>query len=69
MSLCWVVAQHVWAMMKANNSHECCNCHAVESINPPKQSQAAQVMYEAIKNGAACNDCHWGIAHKLPKED
>jgi len=61
------LAQHVWATMKANNSHECRNCHSVESMDPHKQSPASQVMYAAIQNGATCIDCHRGIAHKLPK--
>jgi nitrate/TMAO reductase-like tetraheme cytochrome c subunit len=61
------LAQHVWATMKANDSRECRNCHSVESMDPHKQSQASQVMYEAIKSGATCIDCHRGIAHKLPQ--
>ena len=61
------LAQHVWTAMKPTNSRECRNCHSVESMDPHKQAQASQVMYEAIKNGATCIDCHRGIAHKLPK--
>jgi nitrate/TMAO reductase-like tetraheme cytochrome c subunit len=62
------LAQHVWATMKATDSRECRNCHSVESMDPHKQSAAAQMMPEAIKNGATCIDCHKGIAHKLPKD-
>jgi len=62
------LAQHVWATMKATDSRECRNCHAVESMDPHKQSAAAQVMPEAIKAGATCIDCHKGIAHHLPAE-
>ena len=63
------LAQHVWATMKATDSRECRNCHAVDSMDPHKQSAlAAQVMPEAIKAGATCIDCHKGIAHHLPKE-
>jgi cytochrome c-type protein NapC len=62
------LAQHVWATMKATDSRECRNCHAVESMDPHKQSAAAQMMPEAIKAGATCIDCHKGIAHHLPKE-
>ena len=61
------LAQHVWATMKANDSRECRNCRSVESMDPHKQTQASQVMYEAIKNGLTCIDCHRGIAHKLPQ--
>ena len=62
------LAQHVWATMKATDSRECRNCHSVESMDPHKQSAAAQTMFEAIKSGATCIDCHKGIAHKLPKD-
>ena len=62
------LAQHVWATMKATDSRECRNCHSVESMDPHKQTAAAQIMPEAIKNGATCIDCHKGIAHKLPKD-
>jgi nitrate/TMAO reductase-like tetraheme cytochrome c subunit len=63
------LAQHVWATMKANDSRECRNCHSVESMDPHKQTPASQVMFEAIKNGATCIDCHRGIAHTLPKQN
>ncbi len=62
------LAQHVWATMKANNSHECRNCHSAGSMDPHKQSEAAQkVMAEGFKAGLTCIDCHKGIAHHLPK--
>ena len=62
------LAEHVWAAMKSTDSRECRNCHAVESMDAHKQSAAAQIMPEAIKNGATCIDCHKGIAHQLPKD-
>jgi nitrate/TMAO reductase-like tetraheme cytochrome c subunit len=62
------LAQHVWATMKANNSHECRNCHSVAAMDPHKQKETAQkVMAEGFKAGLTCIDCHKGIAHKLPK--
>jgi cytochrome c-type protein NapC len=62
------LAQHVWAAMKANNSHECRNCHSVTAMDPHKQKEvAAKVMEEGFKAGLTCIDCHKGIAHKLPK--
>ncbi len=61
------LAQHVWATMKANDSHECRNCHSAEAMDPHKQTPASQVMYPAMKAGVTCIDCHRGIAHKLPK--
>jgi cytochrome c-type protein NapC len=54
--------------MKARDSLECRNCHSAAAMDPHKQSQAAQVMAEAIKGGMTCIDCHKGIAHRLPKE-
>jgi len=62
------LAQHVWATMKATDSRECRNCHAVESMDPHKQTGAAQMMPDAMKAGATCIDCHKGIAHKLPEQ-
>jgi nitrate/TMAO reductase-like tetraheme cytochrome c subunit len=62
------LAQHVWTTMKENNSHECRNCHSAGSMDPHKQSEAAQkVMAEGFKAGLTCIDCHKGIAHHLPK--
>jgi nitrate/TMAO reductase-like tetraheme cytochrome c subunit len=61
------LAQSVWASMRAHDSRECRNCHSIESMDP-KKSASAQMMAEAMKNGATCIDCHRGIAHKLPQE-
>lgn len=62
------LAQHVWTTMKENNSHECRNCHSAGSMDPHKQTEAAQkVMAEGFKAGLTCIDCHKGIAHHLPK--
>ena len=62
------LAQHVWASMKATDSHECRNCHSANSMDPHKQTETAQkVMAEGFKAGLTCIDCHKGIAHKLPK--
>jgi cytochrome c-type protein NapC len=62
------LAERVWATMKSTDSRECRNCHAVQSMDPHKQSAAAQIMPEAMKNGLTCIDCHKGIAHHLPKQ-
>jgi nitrate/TMAO reductase-like tetraheme cytochrome c subunit len=62
------LAQHVWTTMKENNSHECRNCHSAGSMDPHKQTEAAQkVMAEGFKAGLTCIDCHKGVAHHLPK--
>ncbi len=62
------LAQHVWDTMKSSDSRECRNCHSPIAMDPHKQSQAAQIMPEALKNGLTCIDCHKGIAHHLPQE-
>jgi nitrate/TMAO reductase-like tetraheme cytochrome c subunit len=61
------MATRVWASMKSRDSLECRNCHSVAAMDPHKQSQASQVMFDAMKNGMTCIDCHKGIAHKLPE--
>ena len=63
------LAQRVWDTMKSSDSRECRNCHSAAAMDPHKQSQAAQMMQEALKNGLTCIDCHKGIAHHLPKEE
>jgi cytochrome c-type protein NapC len=63
------LAEHVWATMKDNDSHECRNCHSWEAMDPHKQSaRARSKMEQAQKDGKTCIDCHKGIAHLLPKE-
>jgi nitrate/TMAO reductase-like tetraheme cytochrome c subunit len=62
------LAEHVWATMKANDSHECRNCHKFTSMDFSKQKQwSAPVHQAAMKEGQTCIDCHKGIAHKLPE--
>lgn len=64
------LAEKVWATMKANDSHECRNCHSYGAMNFHKQTQRAREKMEvAEKNGETCIDCHKGIAHKLPPRD
>lgn len=64
------LAEHVWATMKANDSHECRNCHSFQAMAFHKQSQRAREKMEgAEKKGETCIDCHKGIAHKLPARD
>jgi len=64
------LAQHVWDAMKANDSHECRNCHSWEAMDPHKQSERAQEkMEQGRKESKTCIDCHKGIAHTLPKHD
>ena len=62
------LAEHVWATMKANDSHECRNCHKFTSMDFAKQKEwSAPVHQTAMKEGQTCIDCHKGIAHQLPE--
>ena len=64
------LAERVWATMKANDSHECRNCHFYQTMNFAKQSaRAKEKMEHAASKGETCIDCHKGIAHKLPPRD
>ncbi len=63
----WELANHVWATMKANDSHECRNCHSYEAMDFHKQSRrASEKMQAGLEEGKTCIDCHKGIAHKMP---
>jgi len=62
------MAENVWREMKANDSHECRNCHNFRSMDFSKQKQwSAPAHQGAMKEGQTCIDCHKGIAHKLPE--
>jgi cytochrome c-type protein NapC len=63
-----VMAERVWAEMKANDSHECRNCHNFRSRDFTKQKEFVSPMHQAaFKDGQTCIDCHKGIAHKMPE--
>ena len=63
-----VMAKREWARLKANDSHECRNCHAAVAMDLSRQSpRAADIHSEYLLSGArTCIDCHKGIAHELP---
>ena len=62
------MAENVWREMKANDSHECRNCHNFKSMDFSKQKAwSAPVHQSAMKEGQTCIDCHKGIAHKMPQ--
>lgn len=64
------MAEHVWATMRANDSHECRNCHSYAAMDFHKQTaRAREKMEEGLKKGQTCIECHKGIAHKLPPRD
>ncbi len=61
------LAQHEWKRFSANNSLECKNCHAYESMNFELMSEKGKVqMKKAAERDQSCIDCHKGIAHLLP---
>lgn len=62
------LAEREWARLKANDSLECRNCHALESMDFTQQSPRAQAMHSTLlaSGEKTCIDCHKGIAHHLP---
>jgi cytochrome c-type protein NapC len=64
------LAEHVWATMIANDSHECRNCHSWDAMDHQKQTpRASEKMQAGKKEGKTCIECHKGIAHALPRRD
>lgn len=66
------MAQRVWHEMRNNDSRECRNCHALNSMDLNAQSRRAKKKHDRDKikqSGKTCIDCHQGIAHNLPSED
>jgi cytochrome c-type protein NapC len=63
------MAENVWASMRATDSRECRNCHAMDHMNLEVQDKSAQRKHKAAleKKDKTCIDCHQGIAHKLPE--
>lgn len=61
------LAGNVWRTMKANDSHECRNCHTFTAMDIENQARRARTFHEdAPANNETCIDCHQGIAHELP---
>lgn len=61
------LARREWSRMLANDSLECRNCHALESMDPGKQaSRAARQHQRALEENITCIVCHQGVAHHLP---
>ena len=53
------------ARMRASDSRECRNCHAVDKMAASLQSRVAQASHRALENNSrTCIDCHVGIAHR-----
>jgi nitrate/TMAO reductase-like tetraheme cytochrome c subunit len=64
----WTLANNVWNSMKARDSLECRNCHSKDAMDPHKQKEASQIMFQESTKSLTCIDCHKGIAHKLPED-
>ncbi len=63
------LATNVWNEMKANDSHECRNCHSYDAMHWEKQRRRSkEKMQKAAEEKKTCIECHKGIAHKLPAE-
>jgi len=61
------LAGHEWARMKANDSHECRNCHNYSYMDYAEQNRRSATKHQvAFNQGQTCIDCHKGIAHTLP---
>jgi cytochrome c-type protein NapC len=66
------LAGREWERLKANDSHECRNCHEYQSMDFTRQSKRAVDAHSVAlakkhaEGGKTCIDCHKGIAHKLP---
>jgi cytochrome c-type protein NapC len=62
------MANAVWAKMKANDSRECRECHALESMDLAHQSKSAAKRHARVQKqgGKTCIDCHTGVAHQQP---
>jgi len=62
------LATNVWKEMRANDSHECRNCHALPHMDLEKQARSARSKHTVERQqerSETCIDCHQGIAHKL----
>jgi len=62
------LAKTVWKRMEETDSRECRTCHDRSAMESEKQGKVAQKEHQHLDDGSAtCIDCHYGIAHKLPK--
>ena len=61
------LATNVWRTMKANDSHECRNCHSYKDFSKDLQTPKAYSRHtKAVAEGKTCIECHFGIAHNEP---
>ena len=64
------LAQKVWGRLRADDSAECRQCHAVAAMaaagHPAQEAITPAVMHQSLSRSYTCIDCHKGIAHDLP---
>lgn len=61
------LARQVWDGMAANDSHECRNCHHIQSMHDQSQPPIASTLHRlSVKWDMTCIDCHQGVSHQLP---
>lgn len=66
-----LLAERVWATMKATDSRECRSCHSEQNMALKKQNKHVRKKHNPGRMAAreeTCIDCHKGIAHELPTE-
>lgn len=66
-----LLAERVWATMKATDSRECRSCHSAARMALELQDKQARKKHDPERmasRGETCIDCHKGIAHQLPKD-
>ena len=64
------LATNEWERLKANDSRECRNCHALEHMDLEMQGRSASRRHAPERiaaRGETCIDCHQGVAHTLPE--
>lgn len=64
------MAQSVWDKMRATDSRECRNCHALETMDLELQGRRTarkHTLERKEEKDETCIDCHQGIAHTLPE--
>tara|TARA_R110002094_G_scaffold5667_2_gene14501 strand:+ start:276 stop:533 length:258 start_codon:yes stop_codon:yes gene_type:complete len=64
-----LMAERVWAIMKATDSRECRSCHSQARMDLESQGKQAHRKHRPERmasRGETCIDCHQGIAHELP---
>ena len=62
-----LMAEHVWAEYRANDSRSCRHCHQFSNEVVAKQKDFAQPIHAQVLEGkGTCIDCHQGVAHQPP---